>query len=327
MARIAGWGALLSLAMALGSAAHAQPREREAYCRWDDSVTEARLAVTDGLLHVEGSAEADAALAEHLPTGMPARVGAAGEHEHLLAQPHFVTWYDDDLRSPLWAAYYFPGDEADDSLHREDSFRSDPRLTEDTRADCADFSEPIFDQGHIVPRAAMNRSIEAMDATFLMSNMTPQHCAFNRGPWQVLEATIREEWAQDAAHTWVIVGTIYDRDGDDVRDGNDDAWRMEGRRGRRVAIPSEQYMIVSRLGATGLETLTVILPNTDDLIADEAVVDYLADHVATLDDVGAQAGFRFFDGVAVTEASTLWPIDDFEPRVLSWGCNDTYPEQ
>ena len=86
-------------------------------------------------------------------------------------------------------------------------------------------------------------------------------------------------------------------------------------------------MIVSRLGATGLETLTVILPNTDDLIADEAVVDYLADHVATLDDVGAQAGFRFFDGVAVTEASTLWPIDDFEPRVLSWGCNDTYPEQ
>lgn len=320
---------LLAAACVCASANAQEERDREPYCRWDDDegINAARLADSDALLLEAGTPSAAQAVREHLPTGMPTRVGPAGQNEQLLAQEHFLTWYDDDLRSPLWVAFHFPAIEADDRLDRLDSFRSDPRLSAETRADCADFSEPIFDQGHMVPRAAMNRSGAAMDATFLMSNMTPQHCAFNRGPWQVLESVVRREWAATQAHSWVIAGTVYDRDGDLARDDDADAWRMDGRRGRRVAIPSAQYMIILRLGDSGFESLTFNLPNTDELIENDAVLEYLRDHITTLDEIGQVSGFRFFDGLSVDESSSLWATSDqFRPSVLTSRCNASYPD-
>lgn len=323
------WTATALAAAFVCSSAHAQERDKEPYCRWDEEegINAARLAVSDALLLEAETADAAAALREHLPTGMPARVGAPGQNEQLLAQEHFLTWYDDDLRSPLWVAYHFPAIEADDQLGRLDSFRSDPRLREENRSDCADYSEPIFDQGHMVPRAAMNRSGAAMDATFLMSNMTPQHCAFNRGPWQVLESIVRREWAGSQAHSWVVAGTVYDRNGDLVRDDDSAAWRMDGRRGRRVAIPSAQYMIVLRLGNSGFETLSFNLPNTDELISNDAVLEYLANHITTLDQIGQVTGFRFFEGLVVNESTSLWDTSDqFRPSVLTSRCRASYPD-
>jgi endonuclease G len=214
----------------------------------------------------------------------------------LLAQPHFVIWYDTDLRAVRWTAHHLTRFEAavnptkgheetndveDDGEARRDSFRSDPRLDPAQQSTCRDYKEPIFDQGHMVPNAEVDFMTPGiphalgMDQSFLLSNMTPQHCALNRGPWWVLEDLIRD-WATQADDTWIVTGAVYDRDGTPGRDPDSAAWCMKGQDAqRRVAIPSAQYKIVARWGAGQWQTVTVLLPNTDRLVTKSEMDGYL----------------------------------------------------
>jgi endonuclease G len=77
-------------------------------------------------------------------------------------------------------------------LDREDSFRPDDRLPKaGPRVTPSDYTGSGFDRGHVCPNADRYASREAADATFLMTNMTPQTGDLNRGPWQKLEAYLR----------------------------------------------------------------------------------------------------------------------------------------
>ena len=72
------------------------------------------------------------------------------------------------------------------------------------RSPCRDYDEPILEQGLMVPYANVDsvtagmRTSLGMDHSFLMSNMTRQHCAFNSGSWMALENLVRH-WAQGSA--------------------------------------------------------------------------------------------------------------------------------
>jgi endonuclease G, mitochondrial len=48
-----------------------------------------------------------------------------------------------------------------------------------------------YDRGHLVPAGDMTRSELVMRESFLLSNMSPQVPAFNRGIWKVLEDKVR----------------------------------------------------------------------------------------------------------------------------------------
>lgn len=70
---------------------------------------------------------------------------------------------------------------------RTQCFRRDPRLATPAAAFCADYNEPIFDRGHMVPNADMERSEAAMINTYMFSNMVPQHDRFNQQIWAHFE--------------------------------------------------------------------------------------------------------------------------------------------
>lgn len=316
---------LMICAVVVLVAGTASARQKETHCKWGGGVDGARVDVADAELYLADDARVGEALVEHIPFGLPRSDSDAGG-ERLLAQEHYVVWYDDDLRAPLWTAHFLPKSEADDSRTREDSFRSDPRLGESERSECADYKEPIFDQGHMVPRADMNRSEIAMDNTYFMSNMTPQHCAFNRGAWLVLEEAVRD-WAKQEEKIWVITGAVYDRVSPPGRDGDDEAWRMEGKKGRRVAIPSAQYKIVVRLAQGGFETLSIMLPNNDMKVPKMYMGDYIGGHVTTLDAIARRSGFRFLQSAAATESPALWPLSGTWIAPLTALCDDEYPEK
>ncbi len=283
---------------------------------------------------------------EHLPFGFPTGIGDDSAGEILLAQPHFIIWYDTDLRVPLWSAHHLTRHEAAASSNsgeasghvaaesRKDSFRSDLRLDRDHRSQCRDYKEPIFDQGHVVPNAdvdfitsGMQESL-GMDHSFLMSNMTPQHCAFNRGPWMVLERLVRH-WATKADETWIVTGTVFDRNGVIGRDSDAAAWRMKGKDGRRVAIPSAQYKIVARREQGRWYVLTVLIPNTDDKIKGNVLNEFLEDHVKSLDEIRQVTGFGFFHGSIVDESGALWPVPNEERwhQQLDRVCKEAYPDK
>ena len=316
----------------VGATSFAAERDKEPYCRWE--VSGERLSASDAWLYDPEDFEdprTHAAVAEHLPSGYPSGIGNKASGEILLAQPHFIVWYDTDLKSPLWTAHHLTRHEA--AAHpkegepageyaaerRKSSYRSDPRLEPGAKSECADYVEPIFDQGHMVPNSdvdfitpGMNISL-GMDHSFLMSNMTPQHCAFNRGPWMVLENLVRH-WATETHNLWVVTGAIFDRDGVTGRDLDDDAWRMAGKRGRRVAIPSAQYKIVARWERGQWETLTVVIPNTDQLVEADEMIDFLSQDIQSLDDINRATGLRFFVDAEVNERKMFWST----PKGIRW---------
>ena len=110
----------------------------------------------------------------------------------ILVNKHYVVGYHTELRVPFWAAHRLTKAQASQERTRKNCFRRDPRLNFDVTSICSDYVEPVFDRGHLVPRADMNRSEQAMINTFVFSNMAPQHAKFNQNLWAALENRVRD---------------------------------------------------------------------------------------------------------------------------------------
>ncbi len=329
----------LALVMILATAAiPVQARDKEKDCDWKtgSGITEARMDQSDAALYaIEGDSRRDAAIAKHLPFGRPKHVGGFSQNnEFLLTGPFFVVRYDADLRAPLWTAHRLTREEAaltpkthpEKAEVRKESFRSDRRLKPYERAFCTDFEEPIFDRGHMVSNADLDWIDPStgyslgMDHSYLLSNMTAQHCEFNRGPWLVLEDLTRK-WAANAANTWIIAGTIFDRDGIPGRDPDKLVKRMVNHVGvSAVAVPSHQYRIVIQRDGDDWKSLSFVLPNDETLITNDQRISYLEDKIATLAEIEAMSGLRFLNGRIVSQASSLWPFSGRLQAVLTSQC-------
>ncbi len=313
--------AITLIVLQLSSSANAI--EKEPYCNWDDEITFNRITDSDEQMFYRISTDSQNSIKEHIPFGAPSTL--TGNNEHMLVNKEYLVWYDDDLRIPLWTAHHLTKEDAQVSRKRADSFRSDSRLKFYEKSDCADYKEPIFDQGHMVPRADMNKSDAAMDSTYLMSNITPQHCAFNRGIWQVLEKQTRN-WAKSIGELWVISGSILDRDGTRGRDHDQAAWRMQGKWGPRVAIPSHLFKILIQRDGDRWKSLSFIIPNTDTKISDEKMEAYIKRYISSIDMINAMTGLTFLEHQDVTESSTLWDFTGDLPKSLADKCDESYSE-
>lgn len=185
-------------------------------------------------------AEVDAALQIHLPWGQPAC-------PRLLPQQEYILCYDPVNRVTLWAAYKLKAEEVM-SAERRDAFRTDPRLSADENASCADYAGTGFARGHAVPREDMNRSAAAQANTFFLTNMTPQFPIFNGGIWARLERLVRD-YARQYGEVYVITGSVLQ---EPLRRLPSD----------RVAIPSRFYKVLLRSHGSGTpEALAIVLPH------------------------------------------------------------------
>jgi endonuclease G len=266
----------------------------------------------------------NASLEQNLPWGAPAPVGPVS-NERELVQRDYVIGYDADLRVPLWTAERVTGADLG-KVGRSDCFRKDVRLKSADASTPSDYSEPIFDQGHVTPSADMTMSKLAVHNSFIMSNMTPQFCQFNRGVWQILEEIARR-WAVQYGIIYVTSGSIFDRDGNGVRDPDDAALRMTSNNGRsRVAIPSAFYKVIAAKDADGtVETVSILLPNDQtDLDGAEAIA-YLGQHVTSLARIEQLGGIDLFPKApsSLVEHSALWPFAGDPPRSLAQGAQCT----
>lgn len=268
----------------------------------------------------------NASVEQNLPWGAPVpRTPVTNERK--LIHWDYVIGYDADLRIPVWTAERVIGSELG-RVGRSDCFRKDVRLNTADASTPADYSEPIFDQGHSTPSANLTASMIAVHNSFVMSNMTPQFCQFNRGVWQILEEIVRR-WAAAYGTVYVISGSIFDRDGNGVRDPDDAAPRMKSNSGKkRVAIPSSFYKIIAVRNADGsIQTMSFLLPhNQTDLDRAEAVA-YIGQNVTTIAQIEQLSDLDLFPAAAATlvEHQALWPYTGEPPRSLAQGtqCEST----
>ena len=200
--------------------------------------------------------EQKASIDMHLPWGLPISSNQA-TNEKLLVNHEYIIKYDEDILVPIWTAYRLTKDDIV-KADRVDCFRRDPRVTSSEFPTPKDYKEPVYDQGHMTPRAAMNRSLMAVINTYVMTNMTPQHADFNRHVWRRVETLVRG-WAKKKGAIQVITGSVFDHNLDGKRDSDEVVKRVPT---GRVGVPSHLYKIVLHETDNGkIESITLLLPN------------------------------------------------------------------
>jgi len=163
-------------------------------------------------------------------------------------QEGFALLHDKDLRTGLWVSYRLSSTDIDGASGRDrvNCFRKDPRLTSAETAILSDYDEPIYDRGHLANDADLKDNLIEQVNTYMLSNMSPQHCRFNRGVWLSLEHLGRI-WAEEYGTIFLTSGAIFDFIMRDRRDRDDKAGRMGSRNNiARVAVPSDYYKIFLR---------------------------------------------------------------------------------
>ena len=268
-------------------------------------------------------------IGRHLPWGVPTATIPV-DNEVLLVQRDYVINYDKDLLVPIWTAHRLDA-KGLGTIDRVNCFRTDPRINTPYASLKSDYAEPIFDQRHLSPNGDMSRAFIPVLNSFLMSNMTPQYCQFNRGVWQMLESLVRLWVAdKDRGTVYVITGSIFDRDNDGKRDPDASAKRMKSNNGKsRVAVPSHFYKIVMHQKEDGtMESIAFLLPHNQTDLGGDPAFQYLEKNIHSIEEIEAVAGLKFFPKVAQARpeaetatvkgrASSLWPFTGKRPSSLA----------
>ncbi|KAF8644132.1 hypothetical protein AX16_008660 [Volvariella volvacea WC 439] len=148
-----------------------------------------------------------------LPSSTPVlKYGNPGPISDLLVRKAYVTAYDRRLRHPVWTAEHLTaaslsrGTDADRS---KSTFVEDAAIPQMFRATLKDYFRSGYDRGHMVPAADAKTSQDAMDETFLLSNIAPQvGDGFNRHYWAYLEDWCRK-LTQQFADVYVFTVPLY----------------------------------------------------------------------------------------------------------------------
>lgn len=238
-----------------------------------------------------------AAINRHLPWGLPENT-TSNDRTQVLVQRDYVIGYGLESRVPLWTSHRLNAKGLGKN-ERVDCFRRDPRINAPAASLPSDYKEPIFDQGHLTPNGDMSTGLVPVINSFVMSNMAPQFCQFNRGIWQILEALIRV-WVKDKSSLYVVTGSVFDHDGNGQPDANADVPRMKSLNGKeRVAVPSHFFTIVIHQQEDGsVDALAFLMPHDLTDVAGDEAIQYLERNLKSIEDIESVAGVKLFPAVA-----------------------------
>ncbi|KAJ3126425.1 nuclease [Nowakowskiella sp. JEL0407] len=118
--------------------------------------------------------------------------------------------YNRSTRNPYFVVETISHSNDPDSLppsRSKSHFQEDSDIPLKYRAKLKDYIGSGFDRGHMVPAADMTTQ-NAMNETFLLSNISPQHFKMNRGYWSSLESHLRGLTSR-FTHITIITGPLY----------------------------------------------------------------------------------------------------------------------
>ncbi|KAJ3216784.1 nuclease [Dinochytrium kinnereticum] len=142
------------------------------------------------------------------------RMGIPGPVADKLIRHAYVGAYDRRTRNAAWVAEKLskdsltkpPTDEVPD--RQKSHFKEDFSIPKLFRSRPSDYVGTGYDRGHLVPAADVVMSQEAVNETFLMTNISPQVANFNRGLWASFERFARG-LVNVMDDVYVITGPLY----------------------------------------------------------------------------------------------------------------------
>ena len=202
------------------------------------------------------------------PTGI-LQYGFPGPVTDTLATPAHLSVYNRQTRNPHWVAEHFTPQSLslNNGNRRQSVFYEDPTVPPQFRAKLADYARSGYDRGHQVPAADAKWSQEAMDSTFVLSNMCPQVGeGFNRDYWAHFEEFCRN-LVKRYPSVRVVTGPLYLP----RQDPTSGKWKISYEvigNPPNIAVPTHFYKIIygeeafeSPIGRVAIGAF--VLPNTE----------------------------------------------------------------
>lgn len=195
----------------------------------------------------------------------------------IVIHPGYTLSYNEDYEQPDWVAYVLTVDELNTNVTgRTENFREDPSVVTGS-AHLTDYRNSGYDRGHLIPSADRTSSVELNNATFLLSNMSPQIHRFNAGLWLKAEDAVR-----DAARKY---GTLYVVTGPVFTDGMKTIGECD------VAVPESFYKVILAQEADGdWVSVGMVCPQ-------EYTDGTLKKYLTTVNEVEKLTGLDFFIGL------------------------------
>lgn len=166
----------------------------------------------------------------------------ANENNYLMVKPQYTISYSRSRNTPNWVAWRLDNSWLG-GADRQDDFRPDTTLPSGWyQVTPQDYSEPVYDRGHMCPSGDRTNSVPNNSATFLMTNMVPQLPANNQGPWAKLEEYLRLTEVAAGNEIYIVSG------------GHGNVGTIGSTQQNRVVVPAFTWKVV------------LIIPNgTNDL--------------------------------------------------------------
>lgn len=200
----------------------------------------------------------------------------------LIHREAYTLAYDGRIKSAGWVyekltASSLEGDA--DRTHLE--FREDPLIPETLRATKEDYKGSGFDRGHLCPAADARVSMQAMEETFYLSNISPQNPQFNRKYWLKLEKHVRD-LTQSYDRVYAITGPLFlaktEKDGKRYV-------HYEVIGANEIAVPTHYFKVLHAIRGGEVSTEAYIIPN-EPIRQDRPLQDF----IVTLEKIEKAAG-------------------------------------
>ena len=147
---------------------------------------------------------------QHVGAGVTGDYVPPAPSDYVVIRDGYELGFNADTHQPDWVAYRLTKEKLlNPKADRSNDFRPDAEIKES--AQLADYRRSGYDRGHMAPAADMKGSQHEMSESFLLSNMSPQEPACNRGVWGRLEDKIREI-AKNENSVYVVTGPIHDEE-------------------------------------------------------------------------------------------------------------------
>ena len=217
-------------------------------------------------------------------------------NNYLLNQHYYVASYSASRGEPNWTAWHLDATNIGNASRGDDFAAWAGLYSGWYQVLPSDYSGSGFDRGHNCPSADRTSSIDANDATFLMTNMIPQTSQNNENLWANFENYVRSQVQQNGMEAYIIMGSY----GSNATLPTIDAGH--------IAVPTNIWKVVvllpngnndlSRIDAS-TRVIAINTPNTTTVSSN------WTNYITTVSDIESATGYTLFTSLSSSLQTTL----------------------
>ena len=194
-------------------------------------------------------------------------------HTTVLRYEGFTAYFDPAIHMSRCVTYLLTPDHLEGDAVRTDLFMADSAVAGCPPPDA--YAGSALHRGHLAPAADMRWNPRALQQSFLMTNICPQHASLNEGGWANLEQKCRE-WVERDRALIVACGPVIEDDLDTIPHSGG------------IPVPRQFFKVVMAPQASPERAIAFVYPNS------EAAGGALRRYATTIDRVELLTGIDFF---------------------------------